>query len=113
MKVALQQIKRLAPYLPSGTKRYIWIYIVVSCLLSLLDIAALMLLGISLSAMLAGNDVVIPYVGSVPPDQYVWLLLAVSLLILLKSTLSLFDDLGGTRKFGFFVVKFGFRVVVA
>lgn len=113
MKVALQQIKRLAPYLPSGTKRYIWIYIVVSCLLSLLDIAALMLLGISLSAMLAGNDVVIPYVGSVPPDKYVWLLLAVSLLILLKSTLSLMQQWAATRKFASFELNLGLRLFEA
>lgn len=113
MKVALKHVKRLMPYLPDGAKRYVVIYIVISCLLSLLDIAALMLLGISLSAMLAGNDVNIPYVGIVTPDKYVWLLLAVSLLVLLKSFLTLLQQWAATRKFASFELTLGLRLFEA
>lgn len=113
MKVALKHVKRLMPYLPDGAKRYVVIYIVISCLLSLLDIAALMLLGISLSAMLAGNDVNIPYVGIVTPDKYVWLLLAVSLLVLLKSFLTLLQQWAAARKFASFELALGLRLFEA
>lgn len=113
MKIALKQVKQLIPYLPTGTLRYIWVYIIISCSLSLLDIAALMLLGVSLSAMLSGNDVTIPYVGVVTPDKYVWLLLAVSSLVLFKSFLSLVQQWAATRRFAGFELTLGLRLFEA
>lgn len=113
MKIAMKQVKRLLPYLPAGTKRYIWIYIVISCALSLLDIAALMLLGISLSSMLSGSDVQIPYFGTVTPENYVWLLLAVSSLVLLKSLLTLIQQWAATRKFAAFELTLGLQLFEA
>lgn len=113
MRVALNQVRRLLPYLPPGTNRYIWIYIIISCSLSLLDIAALMLLGISLSSMLSGNDVVIPKLGVVTPENYVWLLLAVSSLVLLKSFLSLLQQWAATRRFADFELTLGLHLFEA
>lgn len=110
MKAAWKQLGRLLPYLPASAKRYIQVYIVVSCLLTLLDIAALMILGLSLSSMLQGTDVNLPIVGAVPPARYVWLLLAVSVLILLKSALSLLQQWLATRKFAEFELTLGMKL---
>ncbi len=101
------------PYLPPGTMRYVWTYVVVSCLLSLLDIAALMLLAVSLSSMLAGNPVTIPMIGFVSQDGYVWLLLAVSSLVLLKSLLTLLQQWAATRKFAAFELVLGLKLFEA
>lgn len=110
MKVALGQLRALIPYLAPSAKGYIRTYIIISCLLSLLDIAALMLLALSLSAMLSGADVNIPVLGKITPDQYVWLLLAVSVLILLKSTLSLLQNWLATRRFAEFELALGLHL---
>lgn len=113
MKIALQQVRELIPYLPKGTTRYITIYIIVSSLLSLLDIAALMLLGVSMSAMLAGNDVDLPVIGLITPDRYVFLLLVVSSLVLLKSFLTLAQQWAATRKFASYELTLGLRLFEA
>lgn len=110
MKEAWRQFKLLLLYLPAGAKRYMVIYIAISCALTLLDIAALMLLAVSLSGMMTGGDVQIPLIGAVPPDKYVWLLLAVSLLVLLKSVLTLAQNWAATRKFADFELTLGLRL---
>lgn len=113
MKVALQQVRQLMPYLPPGTMRYVWTYVIISCLLSLLDIAALMLLALSLSAMLAGNPVTIPLFGTVSQDGYVWLLFLVSSLVLAKSLLTLLQQWAATRKFAAFELVLGLKLFEA
>ena len=98
-------------YLPEGATRYIYIYVAVSCLLTLLDIAALMLLALSLSAMLQGADITIPILGlTVGPGDYVWLIIVVSGLILLKSGLSLVQQWHATRRFTQFELTLGLRL---
>ncbi len=113
MKVALGQLRQLLPYLPPGASAYVWRYVIISCLLSLLDIAALMLLAVSLSSMLSGSDVHIPFVATVSPSDYVWLLLAVSLLVLLKSMLTLLQQWAATRKFAAFELTLGLKLFEA
>ena len=110
MKVALRQLRSLIPYLPRTAKGYIRRYVIISSLLSLLDIAALMLLALSLSSMMSGADVNIPVVGTVTPDQYIWLLLSVSFLILLKSSLSLLQNWLATRRFAEFELTLGLHL---
>lgn len=110
MKVALKQLRAIIPYLGPSARGYIRTYIIVSCLLSLLDIAALMLLALSLSSMLSGADVNIPVIGTITPDQYIWLLLSVSILILLKSSLSLLQNWLATRRFAEFELGLGLHL---
>lgn len=110
MKHALKQMRLILPFLPATARRYIWTFIMISCLLSLLDVAALMLLALSLSSMMAGTDVNIPVFGTVSQEHYVWLLLVVSLLILLKSLLSLLQNWAATRRFAEFELVLGVRL---
>ena len=110
MKHPLTQMRLVMPFLPASARKYIWTFITISCLLSLLDVAALMLLALSLSAMLTGADVNLPVLGVVQEENYVWLLLAVSALILLKSTLSLWQQWAATRRFAEFELVLGVRL---
>lgn len=113
MKIALQQVRELLPYLPKGTKRYVTVYIIISCLLTVLDIAALMLLGVSMSSMLAGNDINLPVLGLITPDRYIVLLLIASSLILLKSFLSLGQQWAASRKFAAYELTLGLKLFEA
>lgn len=111
MKLAFKRLKAIIPYLPEGSVSYMKRYIALSCLLTLLDVAAVMLLGLSLSAMLQGSDIHVPLVSlTVRSDQYALLLLAVSGLILLKSSLSLLQQWFATRRFTQFELVLGLRL---
>lgn len=110
MKISWGQMKELLPYFPPSAKRYIWIYIVVSSMLTLLDIAALMLLAVSLSGMLSGGAVNIPLLGQVQPGNYIWLLLIVSLLVLLKSAATIAQQWAATRRFAEFELTLGLKL---
>lgn len=111
MKQALGRLRSILPYLPEGAVPYMVRYVVLSCLLTLLDVAALMLLALSLSTMLQGDDVVIPVINfTVSQDNYVWLLVVVSALILLKSLLSLLQQWFATRRFTEFELTLGLRL---
>lgn len=103
-----RQVRNVLDYLPAGARGYINRFVIVSCLLSLLDIAALMLLAVSLAAMMQGTDVQIPVIGwTIGPEHYVWLLLAVSSLILLKSLLTLGQQWAATRRMAQFELTLG------
>lgn len=110
MRHALKQMRLILPFLPESARTYIWVFITISCLLSLLDVAALMLLALSLSSMMQGADVNVPIFGTVSSDNYVWLLLAVSTLILLKSLLTLLQQWHATRRFAEFELTLGVRL---
>ncbi|GAA2177120.1 ABC transporter ATP-binding protein [Leucobacter tardus] len=110
MKNGWKQLRQLFPYLPSAAKGYIKIYIAIACLLSVLDVVALMLLALSLSAMMQGIPVNLPIIGTIQPEHYVWLLLGVSCLVLLKSFLSLLQNWLATRRFAEYELTLGLRL---
>ncbi|MBK0417682.1 ABC transporter ATP-binding protein [Leucobacter sp. CSA1] len=110
MRNGWKQLRELLPYLPPAAKNYIRFYITIACLLSVLDVAALMLLALSLSSMMQGVSVDLPVIGEIPPDRYVWLLLGVSVLVLLKSFLSLLQNWLATRRFAEYELTLGLRL---
>lgn len=110
MKNGWKQLKELMPYLPTSAKNYMKVYVTVAGLLSLLDVAALMLLALSLAAMMQGNPVILPLIGEIPPERYVWLLLGVSFLVLLKSFVSLLQNWFATRRFAEYELTLGLRL---
>ncbi|WP_254367350.1 ABC transporter ATP-binding protein [Microbacterium sp. NC79] len=83
---------------------------VLSASLALLDVAALMLLAASLNAMIQGAAVPLPIIGPVPPDGYVWIILAVSLLIIVKSALSVVLQWTSTRRMATYELEIGDRL---
>ena len=111
MKLAISRLRKVFPYLPEGAASDMKRDVVVSCLLTVLDIAALMLLALSTSSMLTGSTITIPVIHmTVDSDNYIWLLLIVSLLILLKSSLSLVQQWFATRRFTEFELVLGLRL---
>lgn len=111
MKTAWHQFKRVQKYLPPGATNYIRVYVLISCLLTLLDIAALMIMALALSAMLSNSEINVPILGfKIGQEDYVWVIVIVSMLILTKSALSLLQQWAATRRFTQFELTLGLRL---
>lgn len=107
MKLVSKTFRELLGYLPSDARAYLVRYIVISCLLTVLDIAAIMLLALSLAPMIAGTSINIPIIGPIGEDQYIWLMGVVAFLILAKSILALLQQWFATRRFASFELEIG------
>jgi ATP-binding cassette, subfamily B, bacterial PglK len=107
MKIVLATLRELLPWLPADARSYLWRYVVVSCLLAVLDIAAVMLLAVSLAPMISGASIHLPLIGTVGPDAFIWVFASVALLILLKSALALGQQWFATRRFASFELEIG------
>lgn len=107
MKAIFATYRDIMPNLPGSARRYIRTYIVLSALLAALDVGALMLLAASLSSMIAGTPVHLPLIGTIGTDGYLWIILAVSGLIILKSTASLVMQWFATRRLASFELEIG------
>lgn len=110
MKVIGNAFRQILPLLPGNARRFLWLYVVISSALAVLDIAALALLAISLTAMFQNNDIHIPLVGAVGPDGYVWVIAAVSGLVLSKSVFAVLLQWFATRRFATFELEIGDRL---
>ncbi|MEO7291339.1 MAG: ABC transporter ATP-binding protein [Terrimesophilobacter sp.] len=110
MKVIGNAFRQVLPLLPGNARRFLWLYVVISSALAVLDIAALALLAISLTAMFQNNDIHIPLVGAVGPDGYVWVIAAVSGLVLSKSVFAVLLQWFATRRFATFELEIGDRL---
>lgn len=107
MKLVTKTFRELLVYLPSDARNYLVRYIVISCLLTILDIAAIMLLALSLAPMIAQSPIRLPFVGTIGDEQYIWLIGAVAVLILVKSVLALLQQWFATRRFASFELEIG------
>jgi ATP-binding cassette, subfamily B, bacterial PglK len=110
MTLVWNTYRDLLHWLPGNAKSYLWRYIFVSCLLTVLDISAIMLLALCLAPMLTGSSINFPVVGTIGPDQYVWIVGAVAFLILAKSVLAIVQQWFATRKFANFELEIGRRL---
>lgn len=107
MKLVSKTYRELIVWLPADARSYLTKYVVVSCMLAVLDIAAIMLLALSLAPMIAGSDLRLPVIGVIGEDSYVWIIGAVALLILVKSALALGQQWFATRRFANFELEIG------
>ncbi len=107
MKLVNKTFRELMVWMPGDARAYLVKYIIVSCLLAVLDIAGIMLLALSLAPMIAGSPIHFPVVGTIGEDSYVWLIGAVALLILVKSVLALGQQWYATRRFAGFELEIG------
>lgn len=110
MKDALNNLRRLMPFLPAGAKRYVIGYCITSSLLALLDVAALSLLALSITGMLSGDDLTLPIIGQVGPEAYLWVITIVAVLILGKSALQILQQWRVTRRYASFELAVGQRL---
>jgi len=109
VKRIVQTARRLLPHLPDSARSFIGWYIVLSSSLAILDIAALSLLAASLAGMLAGASVALPVLGRIDQSGYLWILLFVCGLIIIKSVLALILQWWSTRRMASFEVALGAR----
>jgi len=110
VKLILVTLRQILPLLPDRARSFLWVYVVATSALTVLDIAALALLAISLSAMVASEPVDLPLLGTVDVDGYVWILVGVSGLIIVKSALSVVLQWIATRRFASFELEIGDRL---
>ncbi|MDR2999464.1 MAG: ABC transporter ATP-binding protein/permease [Microbacterium sp.] len=107
MKLVMKSFRDLMGYLPADARSYLVRYIVISCLLTVLDIIAIMLLALSLAPMIARTTITIPLIGTIGADSYIWLIALVAVLILVKSVLALLQQWFATRRFASFELEIG------
>lgn len=106
----MRTLRQLVPLLPARARRFIGWYIVATSLLAAVDVVAIALLAISLGSMVTGSDIVLPVFGSIGPESYVWFLLAISLVVIVKAALSLTLQWFATRRFASFELEIGDRL---
>src|SRR5690606_18872201 len=111
LKVIFGTLSSILPYLPAGARRFLKWYVVLSCALGLLDIAALGVIAVVLSSMASGSTTIdLPVVGSVEQSSFVWVILVACLLIVTKSGLSVLLQWFATRRFAAFELEIGDRL---
>ncbi|MGN7948266.1 ABC transporter ATP-binding protein [Microbacterium sp. 22215] len=110
MKLIWSTLRSIVPLLPPRAQRFLWMYVIVSCALSLLDVVALMMLAVSVTSMVQSSDVTLPVIGTITSDGYVWIILTVSLLIITKSALAVTLQWFATRRFATFELEIGDRL---
>lgn len=107
MKRIWSTFRRLLPLLDRSQRRFVWLFMVASAMLSLLDVLALGLLSVSIAAMVGGLEIDVPGIGVIGTDGYVWVFLAICLLIILKSSLNVLLQWVATRRFAGYELRFG------
>lgn len=85
-------------------------FVIATSLLSIIDVAALLLLAISLGSMVSGRDIVLPVFGTIGPEGYAPLILVISLALVLKALAGLFLQWFATRRFASFELEVGERL---
>lgn len=113
MNTIIQTLRKILPYLPTGARRFLWVYAIVTSVLSVVDVVALMLLAVTLAAAVQGNPVVLPVIGPVPLESFGWLILVLSGLIILKSAASLGLQWVATRRFASYELSVGDHLFAA
>lgn len=109
MKLIWRTLQDVLPLLPAKARRFLGFYVVATSALALLDIAALGLLAITLAAMVdtGGSGIPLPLVGEIDRDSVVWVLAAISLLIVLKGAVAVALQWVATRRFAVYELEIG------
>lgn len=110
MKTIWSTLRDLLPLLPPGARRFFVRYMVVTSLITLLDVAAMALLAVIIAPVVGGGAIEIPVVGELPRSATAWLVLIACFLIILKSVLSVFFHWIATRRFASFELEIGKRL---
>lgn len=113
LRVIWDTLRQLLPLLPGRARRFLLGYTVASAALSLLDIAALGLLALTLGPMILSRPVQLPLIGTVASSGYVGIIAAVSLLIVLKGVLAIVLQWFVTRRFALYELEIGDRLFAA
>ena len=103
-------LRQLLPLLPASTRWFLLGYAVLSSLLAVVDILALSLLALTLAPMVQERPVQLPVVGEVPSERYLWLLGAITLLVVLKGVATLVLQWVVAKRLGAYDLVIGDRL---
>ena len=109
----MRVLRKLMPLLPEKAARFLTVFSIISSLLALIDVAALGILAMSMTAMAQKDTVKLPLFGEFPPDKYIWLIGLVSLLIISKSFFSIVLQWIATRRFAKYELEIGDKLFAA
>ncbi|MCI2957998.1 ABC transporter ATP-binding protein/permease [Agromyces atrinae] len=110
MKLLWSTLRELLPLLPAGARRFFLVYIGMTSALTLIDVAAMALLAVVISAIVTGSSFAIPVIGSLPSSAAPLLILVACILIIVKSALSVFLHWIATRRFARYELQIGQRM---
>ena len=110
MKLIWKTLRSIVPLLPARARRFLWMYVVSTSALAILDVAALMLLAVSVTSMVQMEDVNLPVIGTITSDGYIWIIATVAILIITKSALAVTLQWFATRRFATFELEIGDRL---
>lgn len=110
MTLIWKTLRSIVPLLPARARRFLWMYVVSTSALAILDVAALMLLAVSVTSMVQMDDVNLPVIGTITSDGYIWIIATVAILIITKSALAVTLQWFATRRFATFELEIGDRL---
>lgn len=110
MKLIWKTLRSVVPLLPARARRFLWMYAISTSALAILDVAALMLLAVSVTSMVQMDDVTLPVIGTITSDGYIWIIATVAILIITKSALAVTLQWFATRRFATFELEIGDRL---
>lgn len=113
MRPLWDALRNLLALLPRDARSFLIRYSISSSMLALLDIVALGLLAIVLSALASERQVSLPILGAIPDSGVLWVLVSACALMVVKSLIALAQQWYVTRKMAQFELIIGDRLFSA
>jgi ABC-type multidrug transport system fused ATPase/permease subunit len=113
MKLIWRTLRDLLPLLPAGARKFFFIYMALTSLLTVLDVTALGLLAIIIGPAITGSPLKLPIIEEVDASFTPLIVLIACTLIIVKSALSLLLHWIATRRFARFELDIGKRLFSA
>ncbi|ACZ20816.1 ABC-type bacteriocin/lantibiotic exporter with N-terminal double-glycine peptidase domain [Sanguibacter keddieii DSM 10542] len=114
MTSLFRTVRTLLALLPGGSRRFVVTFAVASGALAILDVAALGLLAMTLAPMISGSEITLPVLGTFSESgDFLPLLVAVGVLIVLKSVFAVTLQWFATRRFARFEQDLGRQLLDA
>lgn len=113
MKGIWPVLRSLLPLLPVGAQRYFVGYMIVTTLITALDVIAMSLLALLIAPALSGGTLNLPIIGTIRQEDIALVALGACALIILKSALTITVHWFATRRFATYELEIGDRMFKA
>jgi ATP-binding cassette subfamily C protein len=107
MKQVVRTLGRLLPILPSSARRFLLVFSLVSSVLAVIDVAALMLLALTLAGMITQEPLSLPLIGTIAPEHATWLVAVLAIIVIAKSAANVWLQWIATRRFATYELAVG------
>lgn len=113
MKGIWPVLKGLLPLLPKGAQRYFVGYMIITTMITALDVVAMSLLALLIAPALSGGTLTLPIIGTIRQEDIALVALAACALIILKSAITITVHWFATRRFAKYELEIGDRMFKA